>query len=58
MQFDGLVQGVRPLNCMQFGGWRAASAGRFMIVGSFDRIATENAHDHGLGRASDWAGGE
>src|SRR5690349_11840432 len=45
-------KGMRPLNCMQFGGLRAVAAGRLMIVGSFDRGPTENAHDHDAGAAS------
>jgi hypothetical protein len=31
------------------GGRHGARAGRFMIVGSFDRTATETAHDHDAG---------
>src|SRR5689334_3780366 len=52
MQFGGPVQEGAAGNCMQFGGWHGPS-GRFMIMGSFDRIATETTHDHG----AVWPGG-
>jgi len=49
MQFRGRVRGGR-MGGGRMGGGRMGGGrmggGRFMIVGSFDRIATETAHDH------------